>query len=370
MNALAKALSSNLYFFPTTTNNYNIPLVKMDSPIRPSDWIYCLNNFQQYSPLQDYVFATDRAFTLKSCMDAIVNHLHCHEDIALNIVAPELGLPVAEVPTSLHCLKDAMQGNTAQSRKYLDNLLAETRLLSQLVPKSRVVNYLHVNNTISNLFSPAELTELMFNLSRQFSLRHDGTGRYVIELYPSQCSDSKIALYKGLGFNHICIDLTQNDSQQVPAEQVTEDILLMREYEFESVHTRVHLVGTQKSAYQAYLSNLIKAGPDSICIFDEHADQAPLPLTTLPPLTWEHDCLIEGGYTQVSCRRYVRQDYEDIWHIHDLLSVGLGGTSFIDNMFTHSADHIGPYYESLAAGKLPFCSGGYIHKRKKRAIET
>lgn len=71
----------------------------------------------------------------------------------------------------------------------------------------------------------------------------------------------------------------------------------------------------------------------------------------------------------MSCRRYVRQDYEDIWHIHDLLSVGLGGTSFIDNMFTHSADHIGPYYESLAAGKLPFCSGGYIHKRKSGLLK-
>lgn len=297
-------------------------------------------------------------------MDAIVNNLHNHEDIALNIVAPSTGMPISEVQPQTSQSKKTISGKSSQGRRYLDNILMEIHLLSQLVPKSRTVNYLHVNHSMSSLLSPAEMTELMFQLSRNFSLRHDGCGRYVIELSPDQCTDSTIALVKGLGFNHICLDLTHGDSALKTPMELSEYIQLIREYEFESVHTRVHLVSSQKKAYQSSLLNLIKAAPDSICIFDECADQTPLPLTTLPPLTWEHDCLIAGDYLQTSCRRYTRQDYEDIWAIHDLLSVGLGGTSFIDNMFTHNTDQLDRYSELLAAKRLPFAAGGYIHKKK------
>jgi hypothetical protein len=368
MVALAKKIiPGKLYFFPDNFKSGSALPANMNAPIRPSDWVYCLNRFQQYSPLQDYVFTTDRAFTLRSCVDAIVNNLHCHEDIALNIVAPNFNLPFKEATGVPAPVASSSADSSFHGRKYLDNLLSEIRLLSELVPKSRTVNYLHVSNAISTLLSPAELTELMFNLSRNFSLRHDGSGRYVIELTPAQCCDGKIALYKGLGFNHVCLDLVPSENPQKTAAQIADDIQLMREYEFESVHTRVHLVKAVQSVYQSALSNLIKAAPDSICILDEHADQSPLPPTTLPPLTWEHDCLLEGDYDRVSCRHYVRQDYDDnVWHIHDLLTVGIGGTSFIDNMFTHNADQLDQYYELLAGGKLPFIAGGYIHRRKIR----
>ncbi len=326
----------------------------MTSPVTTSEWIYCLNSFRFYDHTGDTRFSPDRSFTSKSYIDAIQNCIKIQSDTAISVSVP-----------LQHTLCDyyGERGVVQPIRNYLDHLIQEMTLLSRFVPKRCTVSYLHWNNNVHQLLDEPEMTELMFQLNKRFSLLPQGKGRYVIELDSAKMYEGSAALLTGLGFNHACL-ATPYIQSDLTVRTLIQQVQMLRAYGFETVSTTVPsqaLGDPEDMTYQ--LQSLIAAGPDTICVpsgpghrCELHINQPGLHAHPGDAVT----LLEQHGYTHSGCCKFSRAEQMHNWHIHDLLALGLSATSLIDNILIHNLDQLDQYLQSVDEGQLPFNYGGYL----------
>lgn len=93
------------------------------------------------------------------------------------------------------------------TRQLLDGLIEEIRLRSGS-RKKRPVHYLHLRLP-TRVFETADITELVYHLSRHFRLAHQGVHHFCAQISSSQASTSMLALLRGLGFNQLRLDADQ-----------------------------------------------------------------------------------------------------------------------------------------------------------------
>ncbi|PIE43761.1 MAG: hypothetical protein CSA50_03940 [Gammaproteobacteria bacterium] len=331
----------------------------MTTPVTTNNWIYCLNKFRFYSQNKQNRFVPDRDFTLKSYIDAIQNNTKTQPDTALCISMP--------LKHTL-CEHYGTTKNTHPIRNYLDNLLNEARLVSELIPKRCTISYLHWNNNIHQLLDDAEMTELMFHLNKHFSLMPEGEGRYVIELLYGHIADSTIALIKGLGFTHICLETPTFESIS-EARVFIDQMALMRSYGFETINTSLAVDKCHDEITKhRQLDFLIASQPDSICLLDSGGRG-----NNAASNNWQDSCLsknlndqlIKSGYNQKGCCKFSNSDKTDKWHIHDLIGMGLSANSLIDNILTRNASQLDQYIKCIRQEQLPFQYAGYLIPQQK-----
>ncbi|PID44517.1 MAG: hypothetical protein CSB48_01680 [Proteobacteria bacterium] len=327
----------------------------MTSPVTATtDWIYCLNKFRFFPLGKQNRFVPDRDFTLKSYIDAIQNNIKTCSDTALSISMP--------LKHTL-CEHYGVTKNTHPIRNYLDNLLQEARLISELVPRRCTISYLHWNKNIHQLLDDAEMTELMFHLNKHFSLLPEGKGRYVIELRFEHITDNTIPLIKGLGFTHICLE-TPTFTTEPQARQFVRQMAMMRNYGFETISASLALDDDIDIAdKKRQIDVLTESRPDSICLLDSidrYRDTTAKDQSASSPDSDLIRQLISAGYTKKGFCKYSNCDKTDKWYIHDLIAMGLSANSIIDNILTRNADQLDQYIKCIREKQLPFQYGGYL----------
>ncbi len=329
------------------------------------DWLFCTNSFRYDSPDRPGLFVEDRGFSLKSYTDVIENSNRTNTEIALSLSMP--------LQNTL-CSHPLQSENTIHSitpvRNYVDHLLREIRLVSEHIPKTRKVSYLHWQGDIVQLLTPAEMTEIMYSLNKAFTLQNEQEGTYVIELEKVPADDAIIALIKGLGFNHICLGTQNRDKAPINFKFLTEQVVRFKQYGFKTVNVRF-LMGKHESCGQLSkkLDGLIAINPDTIYLIDEEERQSVLSGVESEE---NHQCdchdtfentLIQSGYQKLNHVKFSKITYASKGISGDLIGLGLGATSLIENSFAHNVDQLDQYYQRLEQQQLPFSYGGYIRPK-------
>jgi len=333
------------------------------------DWLFCTNSFRYDSPDKPGLFVEDREFSLKSYQDIITNNNRNNSEIALS-----LSMPLQNTLCSHPLQSSTIQKSTSPVRNYIDHLLHEIQLVSALIPKTRSVNYIHWQGDIAQLLSPAEMTEIMYSLNKAFTLQSEQQGTYVIELEKVPADDAIIALIKGLGFSHICLGTQNRNKEPIDFSFLSEQVSIFKQYGFKTINVRF-LIGKHENCNQLSkkLDGLIAINPDTIYLIDEDEHQSVL--SGIEAENAEHkrlcDChtnleqkLIQSGYRKLNHVKFSKDSTVSKGISGDLIGLGLGATSLIENAFTHNVDQLDQYYQKLEQNQLPFSYGGYIRPQK------
>ncbi|MEM1154311.1 MAG: oxygen-independent coproporphyrinogen III oxidase [Pseudomonadota bacterium] len=89
------------------------------------------------------------------------------------------------------------------TRRYLQALTKEIELKANLIGKSRPVSCLHWGGGTPTYLDSAEITELMYRVSRHFRLLSPRLEQHSIELDPRYLTATTVALLRGVGFKQI-----------------------------------------------------------------------------------------------------------------------------------------------------------------------
>ncbi len=332
-----------------------------------SDWLFCINSFKYSSPSHPGILKEDRDFKPSSFKDIILNNNKNTHEIALSISMPLLNTLID--PTNCN-KKDTVYANNA-IRSYLDHLIQEISTLSQLIPQNRKVTYLHWQGDLTHLLTPAQMTELMFMLNKYFRLDTEESRRFVIEFDDIPEDDSNIALLKGLGFNRVCLGTNSTFNEQV--KHLNIPMRMFRDYDFKAINLRVLLkrkVGCL--ALRNHLKNLIELNPDTLYLIDEDERQRVLQDKHLPCELKQENCrdclaemLLDAGYERVNHVKYSRTKKEPSYKIEDIIGLGLGAISLIENTFSQNHNQLDNYYSAIESSALPIATCGYISPSKQ-----
>jgi oxygen-independent coproporphyrinogen III oxidase len=337
------------------------------------DWLFCTNSFRYDSPDRPGLFVEDREFSLKNYQDIITNNNRNNSEIALSLSMPLQNTLCSHPLQSDHTQNGPTQNNISPVRNYIDHLLSEIKLVSTLIPKTRSVNYIHWQGDIAQLLSPAEMTEIMYSLNKAFTLQSEQQGTYVLELEKVPADDAIIALIKGLGFSHICLGTQNRNKEPIDFSFLSEQVSIFKQYGFKTVNVRF-LIGKHENCGQLSkkLDGLIAINPDTIYLINEDEHQSVLSGIEAGNEKNKIRCdchnkleqkLINAGYQKLNHVKFSKDSSVSKGISGDLIGLGLGATSLIENAFAHNFDQLDQYYQKLEQHQLPFSYGGYIRPK-------
>ncbi len=289
--------------------------------------------------------------------------------------------------------------NEEKKRIYLDHLIKEIRQKAGEFGNSRPIFQMHWGGGTPTYYGDAELTELWYQIGRNFHLVDSERGEYSIEIDPRTINTDKLGLLKGLGFNRISLGIQDFDPKVQGAinrvqstRQVAELVDAARSYQFRSVNFDL-IYGLPYQTVDSVaetIEQVIQMGPDRISLFnyahlpERFKSQGLLPEEALPSaeeklaiLCSASNQLIDAGYVYIGMDHFARPGdelaiaYRD-GQLHrnfqgyttfkeaDLIGLGVSAISQIDNVYCQNTRSISQYQEALAEGRSPLMSGVHL----------
>lgn len=235
----------------------------------------------------------DRDFKARTWADILCNSQHAHRPIHLAV-----SLPLEQM---LAC---QFQSDTRLPvRHYMDHLISELQRVREALHHAARLASVWVLGDALCWLSPAELTELMFRVRRQFP-----SGRLpppaFLELGHWPLQEGRLALAAGLGFTHVGL--------------------------------RRHLLDIHCKPVAAPLAEQILHDHDLCAV---HLPDDP----NLSGHVWLPDALYPADATPLNT---------------PMLGIGVGARSFLDQHYADNQEQLDSYYLQLSQNDLPIRSGG------------
>lgn len=280
---------------------------------------------------------------------------------------------------------------------YFRSLLAEIRRAGQLPgAASRPVTQLYLGGGTPTNLDDAQLTALIYQIARHFRLLNTDERDYVVETDPRQVSTSRLALLKGLGFNHLRFGVIDRDPrvQRAVNRQQSDDRLAhtfeqARAQGFEHISTEVvHGLPWQSEASLAdTLGWLVLLSPSSIRLrryrhlparfrAQSHiADAAlPSPRDSANMLVRAGEMLFGAGYQLIGADTFVRQDSPLLESFHrgalqhnlqgysrcapqDTLGLGASAMTRAGSLYVQNLTSVSAWHSAVKAGHIPLQHG-------------
>lgn len=286
-----------------------------------------------------------------------------------------------------------------KKRDYLDHLIMEIRQKAMDFGTSRPIYQMHWGGGTPTYYGDAELTELWYQIGRNFHLVDSERGEYSIEIDPRTINADKLGLLKGLGFNRISLGIQDFDPKVQAAinrvqstQQVLELMEAARSYQFRSVNfDLIYGLPYQSVASVAdTMEQVIQMSPDRISLFnyahlpERFKSQGLLPEEALPSaeeklaiLCAASNQLIDAGYVYIGMDHFAKPEDElavayQKGQLHrnfqgyttykeaDLIGMGVSAISQIDNVYCQNTRSITQYQECLDAGQSPIMAGVHL----------
>ena len=290
------------------------------------------------------------------------------------------------------------------ARRYLDHLLAEIALQSELVGNSRPVTQMHWGGGTPTFLDNAEITELMHGIASHFALLDKGYREYSIEIDPRTVDHSTIALLKGVGFNRISLGIQDFDplvqksiNRIQPYRDVANLVECIRSHDFRSLSfDLIYGLPHQDAQTTAEtLRKVISLAPDRIACYnyahlpDRFPSQRAIDRLDLPSpeeklLLHEiiADTLQEAGYLHIGMDHFVLPGDElaiaqregrlqrnfqgySLRMADDLLGLGASAISQMGDFYVQNERDLDRYYDRLEQHQLPI-EKGFISGRDDR----
>lgn len=286
--------------------------------------------------------------------------------------------------------------NENKKRAYLDALIAEIRQKSKDFDAGRPVYQMHWGGGTPTYFNDAELTELWYEIGRNFHLVDKERGEYSIEIDPRTISGEQLGLLKGFGFNRISLGIQDFDQKVQEAinrvqtlEQIEELMAAARNYQFRSVNFDLiyGLPYQTVASVTKTIDKVIELSPDRISLFnyahlpERFKSQGLLPEEALPPaeeklhiLCSASNQLVKAGYVYIGMDHFAKPEDElaiaqEKGELHrnfqgyttykdaDLVGLGVSSISLIDNVYCQNTKSLTEYQTLMEQGGSPITCG-------------
>jgi oxygen-independent coproporphyrinogen-3 oxidase len=220
----------------------------------------------------------------------------------------------------------------SKAQPYLDRVYRELAMQTELFDKSRRVEQLHWGGGTPTFISHQQMTELMEQTRRHFSLAGDDTGEYSIEIDPREADSETVHLLRQLGFNRMSLGVQDFDDQvqkavnRIQSEKETLEVLeAARKEGFRSISIDLiyGLPFQSASSFEKTLDRVITASPDRLSVFNyahlptmfkpqRRINEADLPSAQekLDILTMSADRLADAGYVYIGMDHFAKPDDE------------------------------------------------------------
>lgn len=286
--------------------------------------------------------------------------------------------------------------NRNHAQPYLDAIYKELELQGELFKATRIVRQLHWGGGTPTFISHEQMTELMQQTRKHFTLLDDDSGEYSIELDPREVDTSSIKLLRQLGFNRISLGVqdfnpkVQQAVNRIQSYKETRDVILAaRENEFHSISLDLiyGLPFQTIDSFSETVDKVLELQPDRLSVFNyahlpemfktqRQINSADLPsaeekLAILQNVT---DKLIDAGYEYIGMDHFAkptdelavaqkeRKLYRNFQGYStnsdcDLVALGITSIGKVADSYSQNIKTIKEYSEIIESGHLPVYRG-------------
>jgi oxygen-independent coproporphyrinogen-3 oxidase len=281
-----------------------------------------------------------------------------------------------------------------RSGKYVEYLLKEIGLVSDLLNGARGAVQMHWGGGTPNFLNRAEMAELVQGIRAHF--RFDPRGEYSIEVDPRRIGEGDVAELARLGFNRISLGVQDFDPavqravNRLQSEEQTLGVMqAARAAGFKSVNVDL-IYGLPKQnviGFNRTLEKVIEASPDRVALYNyahlptvfkpqRRIAEADMPTadTKLQLLALAIRRLGAGGYVYIGMDHFAKPDDElavaqrqgrlhrnfQGYSTHadcDLLGFGISAIGQVGPTYSQNVKTLDEYYDRLDQGALPVMRG-------------
>ena len=286
--------------------------------------------------------------------------------------------------------------NRNHAQPYLNAVYKELEMQGALFKATRVVSQLHWGGGTPTFISHNQMTELMQQTRKHFTLLDDDSGEYSIELDPREVTVSSISLLRNLGFNRISLGVqdfnpkVQQAVNRIQSYKETRNVILAaRKNEFHSISLDL-IYGlpfqTEKS-FNETVDKVLDLEPDRLSVFNYahlpemfktqrqiNSNDLPSAETKLAILKQVSNKLINAGYEYIGMDHFAkptdelaiaqkeRKLYRNFQGYStnsdcDLVALGITSIGKVADSYSQNIKTIKEYTEVIDSGKLPMFRG-------------
>lgn len=167
--------------------------------------------------------------------------------------------------------------NRNHAQPYLDAVYKELAMQGELFKATRIVNQLHWGGGTPTFISHDQMTELMQQTRKHFTLLDDDSGEYSIELDPREVTTSSINLLRKLGFNRISLGVqdfnpkVQQAVNRIQSYKETRDVIVAaRNNDFHSISLDLiyGLPFQTVDTFSETVDRVLELEPDRLSVFN------------------------------------------------------------------------------------------------------
>ena len=279
---------------------------------------------------------------------------------------------------------------------YLKALYREIEMQGALFDRDREVQQLHLGGGTPTFFDDGQLSELLDQLGRHFTLLRNGAREYSIELDPRTVYRSRLDALQDMGFNRISLGVQDFDPAVQKAvnriQGVEETLGLIRHAQcrgFESISVDLiyGLPLQTAESFRKTLEQVLSARPGRLAVYNYahmphlfraqrmiRDDMVPDPAARLRLLDMTISTLTEAGYVYIGMDHFALPDDEltlaqqqgtlqrnfQGYSTHaecDLVGLGASSIGKIGDCYAQNLKTIPDWQSSIMAGNLPIWRG-------------
>ena len=286
--------------------------------------------------------------------------------------------------------------NRNHAQPYLDAVYKELALQGSLFKATRIVKQLHWGGGTPTFISHEQMTELMQQTRRHFTLLDDDSGEYSIELDPREVDAGSITLLRKLGFNRISLGVqdfnpkVQQAVNRIQSYKETRDVIVAaRKNEFHSISLDL-IYGLPFQTVESFsetVDKVLDLEPDRLSVFNYahmpemfktqrqiNADDLPSAETKLAILQHVTNKLIDAGYEYIGMDHFAkptdelaiaqkeRKLYRNFQGYStnsdcDLVALGITSIGKVADSYSQNIKTIKEYTEVIESDHLPVFRG-------------
>ncbi len=286
--------------------------------------------------------------------------------------------------------------NRNHAQPYLDAVYKELALQGSLFKATRIVRQLHWGGGTPTFISHDQMTELMQQTRKHFTLLDDDSGEYSIELDPREVTTASVNLLRKLGFNRISLGVqdfnpkVQQAVNRIQSFKETRDVILAaRKNEFHSISLDL-IYGLPFQTVESFsetVDKVLELEPDRLSVFnyahlpEMFKTQRQINIFDLPSaedklaiLQQVTNKLIDAGYEYIGMDHFAkptdelaiaqkeRKLYRNFQGYStnsdcDLVALGITSIGKVADSYSQNIKTIKEYTEVVNSGKLPVYRG-------------
>lgn len=286
--------------------------------------------------------------------------------------------------------------NRNHAQPYLEAVYKELEMQGKLFKPTRIVKQLHWGGGTPTFISYEQMTELMQQTRKHFTLLDDDSGEYSIELDPREVNSTSIDLLRKLGFNRISLGVqdfnprVQKAVNRIQSYKETRDVIVAaRKNNFHSISLDL-IYGLPLQTVESFnetVDRVLALEPDRLSVFNyahlpemfktqrqiksEELPSAEEKLTILQSVT---DKLIDAGYEFIGMDHFAkpsdelaiaqkeRKLYRNFqgYSTHsdcDLVALGITSIGKVADSYSQNIKTIKEYTDVIESGHLPVFRG-------------